>query len=657
MRFNWLFLAVLIFLCGCTVNPDNFGNISGVDNLGGNIAGDSDSFLDVPDLIVGAAPEAPVLGENVTLNLGDLVITYYSTVISYPDFLPGSDILIHVRNAGSGTETVFVNSTTPPAETVMHYFKFNNGSLVVGPGEEGVIHYFASDDSSNSYNLIFDLWTESDASDLVSADISVYAGEPVQQSLKNSARVTGFVKDADGNPVPNADVELNTYSGRLGFMVSTDSTGFYYVDIPGSDGLINLVGGQETLYNPSKYFIIVDADGYNYYYNDSFIINRGETLVHNVELTPAGVITPYVQDWEFNVSEYYGFWWLRVSDDWTKVLATQAKHNPELGLPADFYLLNAETGEELWSYHTEDQCWGSDLSNDGSMAVTGCNDNNIYAVNADSGNLIWSYDSPNINRDASLSNNGKYLVSGPVDGGMFGLFNAETGELLKDFNDQNEWLRNSVFSPDDSRFYVSLGYGYLGAYDTLTGEKLWDDYTGEFLLYMGVDNNGNLYGSGKGRILYSWDSDGNVRWSFREPDHLSGTGAVSSDGSVVAIGSVGAWVYYFNASNGEVLWRRHLDGAENAGHNAVSITPHGETLAVGAAPDNALYVFDSKGNTIFQNTAPLNPDPVLDLKWSGIGAEASAGTQKGVMCTVISNDGSRIIAAYGDDTIRSFTRI
>jgi outer membrane protein assembly factor BamB len=172
---------------------------------------------------------------------------------------------------------------------------------------------------------------------------------------------------------------------------------------------------------------------------------------------------------------------------------------------------------------------------------------------------------------------------------------------------------------------------------------------------MTVDDTGNLYGSGKDRILYSFDSNGNVRWSFREPDHLSGAGDVSSDGSLVVIGSVGAWVYGINGTTGEVLWRRHVNG-ENVGHNAVSVDSNGSFVAVGAAPNNILYLFDRFGNMIFTDTKSLNPDPILNGKWATIGSSSSPGSQKGIMCTLVSPDSSKIIVAYGDNYVRSFSK-
>jgi outer membrane protein assembly factor BamB len=657
-----IFIFLLLVLSGCTNPAGNFnysgnytnGNNQPFENNPANDIGGDQAHGIMNDLVLGSVPVPPISGENMTVNLGELKITYYSAVISYPDLLPGSDILIHVKNNGNTASIVFVNSTRP--SNALQYLRFNNGSVTINAKEEEIIHYFSSDDSSALNNLTFALWTESDASDAVYFNISIYAGEPIDRSLAPSSRIQGYVHDINGNPLGSVRLEFYIYSGRISFSALTDSFGFYYADVPGVDDLKKYLGDEEILYNSFDYFVIINDDNYSYYYNDGFDANRNETISENFTLSPKIYSSPYSLDWEFNASEYYGFWKLHADNDWNTVLATQAKHDPQLGFPANFYLLNISNGAKLWNFSAGDQCWGSDLTLDGSIAAVGCHDNNAYAINASTGNLMWNYTSRNINRALAISSNNKYLVTGPVEAGDYGLFNLSTGELLMSFNSETrEWLRTVIFSPDSSKFFVSLSSGELAAYDVITGARLWDYYTGEFFLFMTADNNGNLYGSGKDRILYSFDSSGNIRWSFREPDHLSGAGDVSSDGSLVVIGSVGAWVYGINGASGEVLWRRRVNG-ENVGHNAVSVSSDGSFAAVGSAPDNTIYLFDRNGNMIFENTVIANTDPILNLKWEGIGTNSSPGTQKGVMCTLVSTNASRIIVAYGDDYVRSFVR-
>jgi len=173
-------------------------------------------------------------------------------------------------------------------------------------------------------------------------------------------------------------------------------------------------------------------------------------------------------------------------------------------------------------------------------------------------------------------------------------------------------------------------------------------------MFLAIDNKNNTYAAGKARTFFSFDSKGKVRWSYRVPDHTAGTGAISKDGSRVAIGTNGGGGYYLDGSNGKVLWRVKISDV-NVGHNAVSMSTDGKYIVVGGAPNNHLTVFNEKGTKIFEHSADQNPDPILNAKWATIGAGASDGTQRGIMGTY-TTDGTKIIAAYGDNYIRMFVK-
>jgi outer membrane protein assembly factor BamB len=173
-------------------------------------------------------------------------------------------------------------------------------------------------------------------------------------------------------------------------------------------------------------------------------------------------------------------------------------------------------------------------------------------------------------------------------------------------------------------------------------------------MFLAIDDRGNTFATGKARTLFSFAPNGTVRWSYRVPDHTSGTGAISKDGSRVALGSVGGWLYYLDGNSGQVLWRKKLTD-ENAGHNGVSMSADGKYITVGAGPANHLAIFDENGTILYENTAPVNPDPMLNLKFATAG-DVSEGTQHGIMGTYTSPDGSKIFAAYADNYVRMFER-
>ncbi|MFH1285875.1 MAG: PQQ-binding-like beta-propeller repeat protein [Candidatus Micrarchaeota archaeon] len=609
----------------------------------------------------------PVEGEMKTLTLNNLEISYYSTAASYSDVTNGADLFIHVKNLGSVRETIYTNSTNDLKQKYVpnwcaHFFSFQATNVSLEAGEEKILHYFASNDASGEFNVSFPFWQTPDASDSVSANVRFYSSSMEDGRLNQTAMIYGLVTDKEtGKLVKNAFVRANLFTGRNSFTQQTDSSGRYTMSVSSVDDLKPFFIGQEEEYPSLDYFVTVEADGYEYYYKEDVSPRKGEKLMLNLALEPRAEDASYSLDWESKASGYYGFFWVLADSSWKYAVASQAKHPPQLDKPTNFYLLNTETGDELWKYPTENECWGIDIARDGSFVAAGCSDNYVYAVST-SGSLKWKKDCKSMNREVAISHNGEYVLTGPIREGEsdydFALLRSSDGSFVRGFTGIRESLRNSKFTSDDSRFVTGVSFGYTAMFDVQSGEKIWEAYLGEFPLFLAVDENGNTYATGKGRTLFSFDPSGKVRWSLRVPDHTAGTGAVSKDGSRLAIGTVGAWVYYIDGNSGEILWRARIagDNLENVGHNAVSISEDGKIVSVGGAPENKLFIYNERGTVIFEHVSALNSDPILTEKWASIGAGASAGTQKGIMGTYTSADGSKVLAAYGDNYVRAFSR-
>jgi len=609
--------------------------------------------LSFPEIDVSNAIHGPSIeGEKNSLMLNNLEISYYSTVASYPFYGEGADILIKIKNIGENMETF---QTTPISELRMnappgtlHFFSFQPDEITLKANEEKTIHYFSSNDAPGESTLDIDFWQ---GPSKATATIKLYSGNLEDAKLSDTAIVYGTITDTDGGPIRNAEIRIQVFSGGQSYYGMTDAFGRYVISLPSADDIKALFGEQDLLYNSLSYFVMVDKMGYEHYYQDGLLPKTGEKLENDFKLEKRISQEGYELEWENKVSDYYGFFYTFTDDNWNYIAAAQAKHPPELGKPTNFYLFDAKTGELKWKQPTGDDCWGFDISRDGSMIAAGCNDNYVYLVDSD-GNLKWKKDSGVSNREVELSHDGKYVLTGPYGNYDFALLKTEDGSLINGFTGIRESLRNSKFTKDDSEFVVGQSFGYTSMYKA-DGTKVWTNYVGEFPLFLAIDNQGNTYAAGKGRTLFKFDKDGNIKWSYRVPDHVVTSGAISEDGSRIAIGTVGAWVYYINGKNGQVIWRNRIDG-ENVGHNAVSISKDGKYVAVGGAPEYTLFVFNEKGTRILVDTSQENDDPILEAKWATIGKYASTGTQKGVMGTYISADGKKIVAGYGDNYIREF---
>ncbi len=606
-----------------------------------------------------------VIGENKTLAVGNIEISYYSVAASYDVISLGVDFFIRARNNGVHNETLSATlASTPPAFTWQLFF-YQNESFTLAPGEEKTLHYFASNDEPGQADLLFDFWQKPDKSDKATANITLFRGSDRDENLTKSAIVYGRVSDkATGNPVFGADVVVNLFSGRGAYEAKTDWNGNYAVAVPGVDDIASFLGPASGNYRSLNYSITISYPGYGYLYLGNVSPMRGEKLQVDILLSPFSRSASYALDWESNVSEPYGFFRVAADKDWNYAVAVQAKHSPELNVPSLFFVFDAKTGKQVFSQATQNECWGVSMSSDGKTVAAACSDGYVYALGISAGNvsLKWSARDPtgNMRRWVEISHDGKLVLTGPLVAApssryAFVLLNASTGELVRGFEGDFAWLRNARFSADDSRLVVGGSDGVLEMYETASGKKLWENRIGEFPFVLEMDGNGNTYATGKGRTIYSFDPSGKERWSFRVPDHAPYAGAISADGSKLAFSTMQGWVYYVDTATGGVYWRKRI-ASNNAAFNALSMSADGKTIAVGGAPQNLLQVLDDKGNTLFGNTAPANDDPALAQKWAGIGYKASDNTQRGTMGTFMSADGSRILAAYGDDYVREFSR-
>ena len=643
------------------VGTQPFGNQSWQPQNPGNMAPINQSLqqqfpsFNLPSPDLSNPSKSPLLaGENKTLQLGNLEFDYYSVAATYPIYSLGADIIIVAKNKGNKTESFAATQISELRAKVpnwnRHFFSFQADNLTLQPGEERTIHYFASADNQGQFDVIIDFMQGANTE---TANITIYSSSMDEVRLDGSAIIYGTVRDEEGKPVQNVDLLFYTFSGREQYRAqNTDAFGRYFVIIPGVDDIQKLYGGQ-TILNNIEYFAITDnspsQEGYVHYYKDGIAPKRGEKLEVNMTLQKASSQKGYEMKWESKVSDYYGFFYAFPDENWGVVAAAQAKHDPQLGKPTNFYLFNASTGGLLWKKATGDECWGFDIKN--GLVAAGCNDGHVYVVGVD-GVEKWERDCGTMNREVEFSPDGSLLLTGPCGDDDYELLDANTGNLVSTAKDVREALRSSRFTLDGKEFVTGASFGNLAMY-SIDGKQIWKNYIGEFPLFLEIDSFGNTYAGGKGRTIFSYDQEGKERWSFRVPDHVVTEGAISADGSRIAIGTVGAWVYYLDGATGKVLWRDRVEG-ENVGHNSVSMSKDGKYVAVGSAPQNRLYIYDENGTRVFTHEAQENPDQILNEKWAGIGSSASIGTQKGTMGTYISENGDKVVAAYGDNYVRMF---
>jgi len=605
--------------------------------IGGPSMGGVDPTAPLPTL-----PADVPKGEWITKNSGELEVKYFSTAIIRQMTESGTDYFITIKNNGSSTKNICFTTVTSELRSLLpswnlHFFAMQDPPLALSAGEEKELWYYASIDmeqnSQNSFFKIpFSVGECNSPSQTINFEVT-FGGtnENLWQNPKTTF-IYGSVKDEEGNPIANAMVFFNMNCGRMDFKEPTDSSGNYSMSVFAMEDINAIYLGKKLACDSTDYFLSVEKENYQYYYNGHVAPTRKEPKEVNIVLKKSAPKQNYSLKWESPVQDNFGFFWVKPSSDWSVFAATQSKHPPELNKTTSFYLFSAD-GEVLWKQPTGNECWGIDIASDASKIVAGCHDGKVYAVDK-AGTLLWKDDFKSMVRSACISNDNTKILSGDVPT----LIDASTG-AQQDLKWQGDWLRNCAFYSDDSGFVA--GAREITGYDILGNQK-WRQVIGEFPLFLSVDNSNNTYATGKSRTLFAISPTGALLWKHRIPDHTATAGASTPDGSRIALGTVGGMVYLFD-KQGNLLWKRGTRPAPNAsatGHNAIAISNDGKLILSGTAPQNCITAYDENGTIVWDYCAtPSTADKDLLI---------------GVTNIQISPDKKEIIASYGDNYIRKF---
>ena len=591
-------------------------------------------------------------GAWVTKKLGAVEIKYFSTVIARGLSESGADFIISLKNTGSTKATLcfpslndFSEGTGTLRENIpswnLHFFAMQDSPMDINPGEEKKLWYFVSLDqprqSENSFFTVpFNINFCESTADSVEISETFGVTNEVFDRGPPTALIYGTIKDEEGKALPQTDIMATMNCGRVGFRGMPTPEGNYSIGLLGTEDINALYPERKPLCDSTDYFVTASASGYEYYYSDHLVPTRGKPILLDIVLKKKSTSVSYSLDWEKRVQDNYGFFWVKPSNDWSVFAAAQAKHPPMLGKPTNFYMFDSE-GELLWKQPTGDECWGIDIFGDGSKVVAGCHDKKIYLVDK-AGTLLWSSDvlGGTISRNVCFSREGDKIIAGDPPA----FVDLATGTMQEIDWSARGIQRNCAFYPDNSGFIV--GAREVTGFDA-QGNQKWLNVIGEFPLFLGVDPQKNSFAAGKSRMLFSFDSEGKLRWQHKIPDHVITAGAISADGGRIAIGTVGGMVYLFD-NGGNLLWKRTTSEAGPdgfVGHNAVAISDDGKLIVVGTAPQNCVLAFNETGTLIWKYCV----DPIKD----------NPDFLVGVMNVQISPDKKQIIAAYGDNYIRKFS--
>lgn len=213
------------------------------------------------------------------------------------------------------------------------------------------------------------------------------------------------------------------------------------------------------------------------------------------------------------------------------------------------YALNANTGDQLWSYYTGGDQTSSPAVANGVVYVGG-GDNTLYALNASTGAKLWSYTAGDEVQSSPAVANGVVYI-GSFDGNLYAL-NASTGAKLWVYSTGGQVASSPAVA--NGVVYVGSNDHNVYALNATTGAKLWSFATGDGIVFSSpAVANGMVYIGSIDHNIYALNAaTGTKLWSYTTGDRVDTSPAVAN--GVVYVGGSDGNVYALNASTGAKLW-------------------------------------------------------------------------------------------------------
>ena len=622
------------------------------------------------------AIKAPGDAQQV-LSLGSVSISTFSPVTITPTE-NSTNLYFVVKNQGAQPATLDFLSwneilATKP-DWLFHFFKLfgyvgGPTSTVLAAGESITLEFYVSKDVAGGLPLQTTLpftFQVKETGQQGTLNVTFIGDDQIMQLRQTqTSTIAGRVVSSNSLPVANALVSVSAFNENLEQHVRTDADGRFQFGVLSIADMKTIMGPRTFPYASVDYFLTVEADGYILAYQGGLTPQTGQTLTQNVTLQSQPVQVPYQLAGELATNGQLAYWLIRFAGNSDRVVAVQGQHPPVDSRTPGHVIAVDLTGKELWRLPTEQQCWGLDVSTDGKLIAAGCYDGYAYVVDLNGALLYKVRIGSPVVTDVRFSPDGHYLLADGISStGVkgFTVLNAATGAFVWDSGQATpEQVAQGAYKvrwTADSKRAVTSSGGPIAMF-TNSGNLIWRNNMGESALWLEVDAAYNSYAAGKSRELFSWDQDGKLRWRYRLA-HTANEAwrGISADASIMVMPTFNGLIQALNSA-GQLLWQRFLPTLPNippppaehlfgTGHNALSMTPDGNLIAIGSRGYQTL-LYDRKGTLVFSHSAAVRsdlqgPDPAVIHNYPGV---------TGVS---LSPDGRYIAAGYADSVIRIFAR-
>ncbi len=257
-------------------------------------------------------------------------------------------------------------------------------------------------------------------------------------------------------------------------------------------------------------------------------------------------------------------------------------------LSGDFFALNAHNGNLLWTFTAEDEIYGSAVwmkapNGQDIWLIVGSYDFRVYAIDASTGEQQWSYETDN------------YINGAPATNGQFAVFGGCDERLhivsVADGSKIGEVIAGSYIAGSAALYEGTAYLGHYGetlmAIDAEAQEIIWEyDNNGEtraFFSTPAVDENHVVIGSRDKLVHCVNRNTGEQLWTFQTRDDVDSSPVICDD--KVVVGSNDGRLYVLNLNEGSLIWSYEI-GSPVVGSPAVT----GGYIFIGAE-DGRVYAF------------------------------------------------------------------
>ncbi|MDT5182702.1 MAG: hypothetical protein QOI29_860 [Mycobacterium sp.] len=225
--------------------------------------------------------------------------------------------------------------------------------------------------------------------------------------------------------------------------------------------------------------------------------------------------------------------------------------------------------------HVNDIAFSAD---DRYLLVVGMGGTRLY--DAQQGGLLGEQDAATLSA-VSFAPDGRQWVGGGTDGVIW-LFDRETGEVVKRWEDLHPPILGMDFAPDGKRFVASGGFGVRMFEPTGDGQPVQFEGPAGVVQNVVFSPSGDRIASGGDDLrIRVWDvASRKVVQTFSDASQVYGLAFAPNGRQLVSVGVDGSPVLWFV---GDRPMRVELQAPKDAG-TSIAISPDGEKIAVGRFP-------------------------------------------------------------------------